>query len=146
MDKVNIYLQTSIKGPRRRDGIGGYILECERQQGNATLTNFVKIENEAENGAEVLVFDAALSRIKKPCALSIFTDSSFLENALKCEWWRSWRDNEWKNGKGEQISHSEEWQRIAEILNTSEVCHILLKEPHEYRKYLENETRRKEKE
>ena len=142
MDRVNVYIQTTIKGPRRRDGVGGYILECERQQGNATLTNFVQIENEAENGAEVITLAAALSRMKKPCAFSIFTDSAYMENALKCEWWRSWADDEWKNKKGEPIAHVEEWQEIAKRLNESDLCHVLLKENHEYRKYLDNELRR----
>lgn len=146
MDNVNVYLMTSIKGPRRRNGIGGYILECERDPEPATLTDFIEIENESESGAEVTLLAAALKRIKKPCALSIYTDSQYIATAILAGWLDNWQQNGFKNAKGEQIPLSEKWQEIAERLNASELREVYLKRQHSYRVYLDHEVGRRKNE
>ncbi|MBE5846212.1 MAG: hypothetical protein E7300_00870 [Lachnospiraceae bacterium] len=146
MDKVNIYLHTTIHGPRKQNGVGGYILECERYPHPATLTNFVELENESEGGAEVTLLAAALKRIKKPCALSIYTDSQYIATAILAGWLDHWQQNGFKNAKGEQIPLTEKWQEIAERLNASELREVYLKQQHSYRVYLDHEVKRRKNE
>ena len=146
MDKVNIYMLTTIKGPRRRDGIGGYILECERKPEPATLTDFIKIENEAEGGAEVTLLAAALQRIKKPCTLSIYTDSQYIKTALTAGWLEAWTKNGFKNARKEEIPLAEKWQEIAKRLNACELREVKLRQQHSYRTYMERETERRKNE
>lgn len=79
MDKVNIYLYTTIKGPRAREGSYTYILEYMTEKGPATLTEQGNLAA-TENRANLLVFIKALERIRRPCELEVYTDSEYIRS------------------------------------------------------------------
>ena len=143
MDRVNIYLHTTIHGPRKQNGVGGYILECERYPHPATLTKFVELENESESSAEVSILAASLKRINKPCELRIFTDCQYLQSALT-SWLEGWKQSDFQNAKGDLIQNAEKWREIAERLNGSEK--VFFRQNHEYANYLEREAERRKNE
>ena len=44
--------------------------------------------------------------------VKIYSDSAYLINCYKKEWWRSWETNGWLNSKKEPIANKELWQQL----------------------------------
>ena len=145
MDLVNIYTRTTIKGPRRRDGCFLYVLEMETSKGPATLSKIEEIENSTENKAELKALIGALKRLKKPCALNIYTYSAHVAAGFDKGWLDGWINNEWKTKKGEPVANMEEWQELANLLNEHEF-QFLVGQHHSYSTWMQGELEKKEKE
>lgn len=58
--------------------------------------------------------EEALSRISKPCSITVWTDCKYVENALDHDWIRKWEDNGWKSSKGKEICDVASWQEISQ--------------------------------
>lgn len=78
MRELNIYLETGIRGPRRRDCVIGYVIEWKTPKEPVTLSNFKVFRGLTENRAVLCAATAALSRIKEKCVLNIYTSSNYL--------------------------------------------------------------------
>ncbi len=142
MDMVNVYIYTTVKGPRKRAGAYTYILEIETAKGPATLSKTEYMKEATEHQAELQAMIAALKRLKKPCALSIYTDSEYLAGALERGWIAEWKEKEWKNAKGQPIAHMTEWQETAILLNEHRF-QCLVGSRHSYYTWMQQEARKK---
>lgn len=143
MDKVNIYLYTTIKGPGAREGSYTYILEYITEKGPVTLTKQDSI-TATENRAHLLILIKALERLKHPCELEIYTDSGYIQSgALK--WLKDWERRGWVTAKGMTVANREEWQQASELLGRHLVT-FCIGERHSYREWIVTETEKKEKE
>lgn len=117
MYRVNIYVMTDIKGPRRRDGVYAYLLELPTQKGPATCQVFREIKDATENRAELTALVEALKRLNQNCDLDIYTDSEYVSAPLSKDWIAWWRENGWMNAKGREIANCDLWRQMAELLN-----------------------------
>lgn len=142
MDKVNIYLYTTIKGPGAREGSYTYILEYITTKGPVTLTKQDSI-TATENRAHLLILIKALERIRRPCELEIYTDSEYIRSgALK--WLKDWEQRGWMTKKDRPVANKEEWQQASELLSRHLVT--FCRENHFYSGWIKTDTERKEKE
>lgn len=140
MKELNIYLESGIRGPRRRDGVVGYIIEWKTGKGPATLTKFEHLEDVSENRAVLCGLAAALSRIKEKCILNIFTSSDYLYLGFEIEERvEKWRANGWKTANGKEVKNKDKWQETLNLLNGSLYC-FRLNEKSEYSEWLARET------
>lgn len=62
--KAEIYIESSIKGTRRQDGVTGYVIEAQTSKGPATVTQFIQVENATKNLSDLLGLKNALSRMR----------------------------------------------------------------------------------
>lgn len=99
MDKVNIYMYTTIKGPGAREGSYTYILEYITGKGPVTLTKQDSI-TATENRAHLLILIKALERLKHPCELEIHTDSEYIRSGA-VKWLKDWERRGWVTKKGQ---------------------------------------------
>lgn len=137
MQRVNIYMMTTVRGPKEKSGKYIYLMELDREGLEpATLSKKGEIQG-TENGVMVKMMLDILKRLTKACNLHLYTDSAYLASALST-WLQNWWKAGWKNAKGETVSHMEEWKEIAEILVGNEIT-VHLKEEHSYRKWMEGE-------
>lgn len=144
MKELNIYLESGIKGPRRRDGVVGYVIEWKTEKGPATLTNFVPVEDMAENRATLCGLTAALARIKENCVLNIFTSSNYLYKGFEIEnRVGKWRENGWKTSQGTEVKNKDKWQEVLILANGS-MCTFRLNEKNEYSDWLTRETQKRQ--
>lgn len=142
MKELNIYLESGIKGPRRRDGIVGYVIEWRSKKGPVTLTDFVRIENAAENRAELCGLTAALSRIKENCILNIYTSSDYLYQGFEMERRiEKWRKNGWRTARGKEVKNKDKWLEVLNLANGS-LCACRLNEKNEYSDWLAREIKK----
>lgn len=42
----------------------------------------------------------------------LYSDSAYLINCFKQNWWKSWRANGWKNSKKEPVANQDLWERL----------------------------------
>ena len=44
--------------------------------------------------------------------VKLYSDSAYLINCFKQNWWKSWRANGWKNSKKEPVANQDLWERL----------------------------------
>ncbi len=110
MDKVTIYTDGACSG---NPGPGGWaaILICgdhekEISGGERATTN---------NRMELLGVISALELLKRPCEVTIYTDSQYIERAVNEGWLRGWKARGWKRKDGE-LKNIELWQKLDGLL------------------------------
>ena len=115
MKTVTIYTDGACSG---NPGPGGWgaILEYnghrrEMSGGERETTN---------NRMELLGAINALSALKEPCAVELYTDSQYLEKAINEGWLAGWKKKNWKR-KGGELKNVDLWQRLDALMQTHSV-------------------------
>ncbi len=115
MKTVTIYTDGACSG---NPGPGGWgaILEYnghrrEMSGGEKETTN---------NRMELLGAINALSALKEPCAVELYTDSQYLEKAINEGWLAGWKKKNWKR-KGGELKNVDLWQRLDALMQTHSV-------------------------
>lgn len=139
MRDINIYMASSIRSPKKQKGIGMYVLEAIMTKGPVTSTKEMRMEA-SKNEAEIILLEDALSRLKEPCRVTIYTNDNFV--AMGINNLKTWKENDWKTSRGTEVKNSERWKHIAEKL-TDCVYICMLGEPHAYRAWLTAEIDRR---
>ena len=112
MQDVNIYIETSIHGPARKDGAYLYVLECFRDGIPVTREGRGERKAATENQLALAALDEALGRLNCACELRIHTDCQHVLNAMDNSWVRQWQKNEWRTAKGAAVKNAELWEDI----------------------------------
>ena len=115
MDNVTIYTDGACSG---NPGAGGWaaILSSkgktkEISGGEAETTN---------NRMELTAVISALSALKRPCNVELFTDSQYIEKAINERWLVAWKMKGWKR-KGGELKNAELWQELDRLLSVHNV-------------------------
>lgn len=143
MDKknVNIYI-TTTSGPKQRRGVYMYLLEARKANGeNATRQQMMTLEDTTENQLAVCALEAALSRLTAPVSLTIWTDCGYLYGTLENRQFERWRQQDWKNEKGDPIKYVDKWLRIEYLLNAHDF-QMKYREHHEYKDWMSREMKK----
>ena len=143
MKTVDIYVDASIKGPRRRDGWWTYIIAFQTGSGTADAGDTGKAENTTENQATILGLEAALKRINTSCHLVLHLECEYVARVLINGWLEQWPYNGWMTAKNKPVSDCENWQSIRSLLSGHDF-EVRLKEPHTYREWMQRKLKEKE--
>lgn len=139
MKTVHIYIDTSIKGPRRRDGEVLYIMAFEAANGKtADVGNRIKREDTTENQLTIVALEEALKRLNTACRLVLHLECGYAAAVLQNRWYEQWRYNGWMSTRNEPICDAEIWQSIQYLLNAQEF-EVVLKQEHTYRDWMRRE-------
>lgn len=111
MKKVEIYTDGSCLG---NPGPGGWcaILKIGEHEkvlkgGDYETTN---------NIMELSAVCGALDALKKPCDVTVYSDSQYVCNAFNNGWIENWKKNGWKNSKKEPVANHLLWNFILQII------------------------------
>ena len=105
-------------------GPGGWaaILEYATQSGGVkTLELSGREENTTNNRMELTGAIRALEALREPCAVTIVTDSKYVQHAFTKRWLEGWQRNGWKTASKEPVKNRELWERLLELTATHEV-------------------------
>ena len=139
MKYINIYIDTSIKGPRRSDGVCQYIIAYEAANGKvADAGNRIFAEDTTENHLTIIGLRAALSRLKAPCGINLYLECSYVAAVLQNGWIQEWRYAGWMTAKGKPVQDAEVWQDIESLL-CPHTFQVFLKQPHPYKEWMHRE-------
>lgn len=121
MKEVEIYTDGACSG---NPGPGGY----------AAILKFADFEKEISGGAaettnnrmELTGPIKALSLLKEPCRVSLYSDSTYVVDAFNKGWVRGWEKNGWKRKDGE-LKNTDLWQALLKLCRKHEVLWIKVK-------------------
>lgn len=115
MKEVTIYTDGACSG---NPGPGGWgaILEYKGQMremsgGERETTN---------NRMELMGVISALSALKEPCSVELYTDSQYISKAINENWLKSWKAKNWTR-KGGELKNVDLWKRLDQLLSTHSV-------------------------
>lgn len=112
LPKVEIWTDGCCLGNPGRGGWGALLCfgDVEREiSGNAP--------HSTNNRMEMMAAIEALSALKKPCAVTLYTDSSYLVDGITKSL-RVWRARGWKTADRKDVKNVDLWQRL-DALNTT---------------------------
>ena len=73
------------------------------------------------NRMELLAAVRGLETLTRPCAVSLYTDSKYVADAVNKGWARRWRANGWRRGKTEKAVNPDLWARLLDLLDFHDV-------------------------
>lgn len=120
MFEVNIYLETSLKGPGTRKGWYGAVLEFIKQGKSITREDFAFEKETTYHKSILCALTKSLKRLNTSCHINIYTDSVFVKNSIENNLER-WRENGYQNIKGEPIKNQEEWCEVGRLLSAHKI-------------------------
>ena len=91
-----------IHGNRRKELSGGY-------------------QRTTNNRMELLAAIEALSALKQPCRVRLFSDSKYVVDAVEQGWAKKWRANGWKRNKRDRAENPDLWARLLKLCEGHEV-------------------------
>lgn len=115
MKQVTIYTDGACSGNPGPGGWGAILqykgISRELSGGEAMTTN---------NRMELLGVIQALSALKEPCTVDLFTDSQYIVNAINKGWLKSWKAKGWKRKDG-ALKNPDLWKEIDRLFGIHNV-------------------------
>lgn len=108
--QINLYIETTVHGPRQQGGRWMYLLEFVTRRGDpVTLWKVGDWEAEKENVLIMQALSAALDRLRLPCVINAHAGSSQIRSTIANGWLEEWQERGWKTAKGQDIKHKDLW-------------------------------------
>ena len=92
--------------------------EKELSGGAADTTN---------NRMEITAALQALTALKEPCNVTLYSDSQYVCNALKLGWAKKWKANNWMRNKKEPALNPDLWEKLLEQYDRHNVTVVWVK-------------------
>ena len=143
MFEVNIYLETSMKGPGTRKGWYAAVVEYQTKKHGIETREFIsEMEETTYNKSALLGCIEALKILNAKCILKIHTDSVYMTSPFNNGNLKRWKENGFLNVKGEPIKNQKEWQQLAELLEKHQFEFVQEKR-HSYSKWMMEEAQKR---
>ncbi len=122
MKNVIIYTDGACSGNPGAGGWGAILeyggKEKEISGGEPHTTN---------NRMELTAAIEALTMLKEPCEVALYSDSKYLIDTIQKGWAISWRKNGWKKADKKQALNVDLWEKILGLLEIHHVKFIWVK-------------------
>ena len=122
MKQVKLYTDGACSGNPGPGGWGCVLIygsaEKELSGGEAVTTN---------NRMELLAVINGLAALREPCAVTLYSDSKYVIDALKLGWARKWRAAGWMRNKKEPAKNPELWAQQLELCEKHEMTFVWVK-------------------
>lgn len=116
MKRVEIYTDGACRGNPGPGGWGAILVYGEARRelsgGERETTN---------NRMELSAAIAALSALKEPCLVDLYSDSKYLVDAVTQGWLETWRARGYKRGRNEPVLNPDLWETLYGLLTTHQV-------------------------
>ena len=100
-------------------GPGGY--GAVMQFGNHRTELSGGFRRTTNNRMELLAVIAGFEALKEPCAVTVYSDSKYVVDAVGKGWAKRWRANGWRRNKREKAENPDLWARLLDLLDTHDV-------------------------
>lgn len=137
--QVNIYIETTWRGPRHMPGTYEFVMEAyvSDDKDPVTLTKATYADDSTENTAYVMAAAEAVNRLNTKCDVCFYTPNRFF-NAAVNEYFPKWRQNGFTTSKKEPVANALLWQQIAERAAEVSATDV----SHQYRNCMKSDVRR----
>ena len=117
MTHVNVYTASGIKSVRPSDGYIAYVLETAYNGKVSTKAEVAPVQHMTANQSELQALIMAVSKLNRPCELTIYTDSAHTASGYTQGWVDTWTVNGWISSRGDEVHHRKEWQELTRLLS-----------------------------
>ncbi len=77
--------------------------------------------NTTNNRMELCAVMNALSALKQPCRIALYTDSAYICNAFDKGWLNNWTHNGWHTANKKPVENQDLWKAILSLANDHQV-------------------------
>ena len=119
---VTIYTDGACSG---NPGPGGWAAILSMNQLKKELSGAEK--ETTNNRMELTAAIMALSALKKPCRVELFSDSAYLVNAFNNNWIKNWQKNGWRNSQKKTVENKDLWEKLIKLTTNHEVTFVKVK-------------------
>ena len=115
MDQIKIYTDGACKGNPGVGGWGALLVAGQREKelfgGEKETTN---------NRMELMAVIQALSALKRPCQITLYTDSQYVLKGIT-EWIDGWKAKGWKTASKAPVKNVDLWQALDAARTTHQI-------------------------
>ena len=120
--KIEIYTDGACSGNPGPGGWGAVLIYGEHEKqlsgGERETTN---------NRMELTAVIEALSLLKRPCEVTLTTDSKYVADSVTKGWVYGWQKRGWKKSDGKPAINVDLWQKLLPLLEMHEVTFVWIK-------------------
>ena len=116
---VLIYTDGACKG---NPGPGGYGVVLTYGKHRKELSGGYRLTT--NNRMELTAAISALTALKRPCRVTLYSDSEYLVNAINQRWVYRWRSNGWKTKANKPAENRDLWESLLKLCSQHEVTFI----------------------
>ncbi len=120
--RVTIYTDGGCLG---NPGPGGYGVVLLYNGHRKELSGGYRLTT--NNRMELLAAIKGLEALKEPCAVTLYTDSRYLADAMRKGWAKRWQANGWRRNRKEKALNPDLWQRLLALCDRHEVEFVWVK-------------------
>lgn len=122
MQRVEIYTDGACSG---NPGAGGWGALLRWKDVEKELSGAEK--DTTNNRMEMTAVIEALQALKRPCNITLYTDSKYVMNGIN-EWLPNWKKNNWKTAnKKTAVKNVDLWQKLDELIAQHEIRWVWVK-------------------
>ena len=121
MKQVTIYTDGACSGNPGRGGYGIILAYGEREKELSA-----GYRNTTNNRMELMGVIKALEALKEKCAVTVYSDSKYVIDAITCGWAESWQKNGWRRKSG-PAQNPDLWEILLSLLHKHEVSFVWVK-------------------
>ncbi|MBR2861033.1 MAG: ribonuclease HI [Clostridia bacterium] len=121
MKNVTIYTDGACSG---NPGVGGWGAILFYKDVEKEISGFSP--QTTNNKMELTAAIEALTLLKEPCQVELYSDSAYLVNAFNEKWIYGWKKKNWQKS-GEDMPNADLWQKLYELNLTHKITFIKVK-------------------
>ncbi len=122
MKQVSIYTDGACSGNPGPGGWGAVLLYGQHKKeisgGEPSTTN---------NRMELTAVIAALSMLKEPCAVDLYSDSKYVIDALEKGWARGWKKRGWVKSDKKPALNPDLWEQLLTLVDVHQLTYHWVK-------------------
>lgn len=122
MDRVELFTDGACSG---NPGPGGWcaILKC---RGREKLLSGADLQT-TNNRMELSAVINGLKALKRPCEVTVTSDSKYVCDAVGLGWLESWKKKNWKKSDSSAVLNPDLWQELDALMHIHSVKFIWIK-------------------
>lgn len=100
-------------------GVGGYGIVLIYSDHRKELSGGFRLTT--NNRMEMMAAIVGLKALKQPCAVTLYTDSRYLVDAMTQGWAKKWQANHWQRNAKEKAKNPDLWQILLELAEIHQI-------------------------
>ena len=122
MKEVIIYTDGACSGNPGPGGWGAILMYKDKK---LEISGFEA--NTTNNRMELLAPIQALSRLKEPCQVRVYSDSAYLVNAFRQHWLDNWQKRGWLRANKKPVENQDLWKELVKYAGIHSIEWIKVK-------------------
>lgn len=122
MDHIYLYTDGACSG---NPGPGGYCAIL-RYNGHEKVVSGSEPET-TNNRMELSAVIEGLKKLKRPCFVTVTSDSKYVCDAINQHWLAGWKKKNWKKSDGKPVLNPDLWQELDALLSVHRTEFVWIK-------------------